>query len=1234
MPETTTPAAAPAKPRGFTPTPEQGKAICARGNSLLVSAAAGSGKTRVLVERVVGILADRAHPVKADRMLIVTFTKAAASKLRADLSERLHEEIVRNLHSEPRDEAQIGWLRNQQMLLQRAGIGTMDAFCLQFVRQNFAFYSRPLAPDISVADQTTIGNLRQQALAATLEQVYREDTGFAQFADLYGRGRSDEEAAAAILKLYDFTCSLPHPKQMLRSYLQEWKGTEPFVQTGWGRLIVDSTQRQLTALMGLLRQGDAWMQRDTRVMAGFAEPIHDNLAALQEVYDLLGSGQWDAAIAALHGTKIQTKAAQALEPADLKFHQPPLLLDDEAEQQYKLLTALLTYCSKAVETLQKNVVFCTEAEFQRDRVETAKRLEALVQAVEIFSEQYLAAKLSENVLDYADFEQIALELLQDEHGAPTPLCQTVRQRYEAILVDEYQDTNALQEAIYFALARAERDNLFFVGDIKQSIYRFRDADPTLFTDRQKDWSASCPEDPTKLGEPVTLALDRNFRSCQEVIEGINYIFERVFSEQLGGVTYGPGQQLVQGVPSKPYRGLCELDVLMKSDTEADAAFVAKRIREMKEQGFLVRGKNGERPCGYEDFCILLRARSGFAVYKEALAAQGIPVYADIEENVLDAPPVRPFAALLCLLDNPAQDVELVSVMLSPMFRYTQDDLVALRDTAKHKGSSLFLALREQCQEERYREFWEQLMLFRDLACSMTVPQLMEELLARTGYLAAVGAMPDGIRGRELLAEFVGWASQAGRAGLGALVRAIQAARQGSGVNRSEESGAKTRPGCVSIMTIHRSKGLEFPIVIVASTSRGFNTADLREEVLKHRKFGLALTMRSKSDPNVRYKSLPYVALAQAIKQENMSEEMRTLYVALTRAQDALIMTVPCKKLLPEEEARQYTGKAEPEPNRPALLALTGYDAALLGECSSMGDWLLAAVMQHPDAKELRARLPWNRTEGAVLDLGADADGPAFRVRLCDPVEAEAASAEEAAAAVEPDAALLAELQQSFAWQSQRAPLSEVPVKVSVTAVTHGQRDVTLEVPIFAQKKGVHGAERGTLIHAFMENVPFDRKPTDLRAEVRRQKEALLLEPALAEQLEKDSMLELIRPFFESKVWERIQKAERVLREEPFITSLPAHSLPGSKLRPGDPGADEPVLVQGIADVVLVYPDSFEILDYKTDKSKDPNYYKENYAGQLRLYAEAFAKRLDQPVKRLTVYSFSMGAEVEIPWAEA
>ena len=1147
-------------------TPAQSAAITARGGSLLVSAAAGSGKTRVLVERVVGLITDPIHPVEADSLLIMTFTNAAAAKLRADITTRLAEEV----RAHPGDMR----LRRQQLLLQRAAIGTVDAFCLHFVQQHFAALDVP--PDFTTAEEAELARIEQETLSAVLESAYT-DADFRAFADLYDRGRTDNTAGNAVLELYHFSRALPHPAEVLQQFAAMWQQDAPPQDTPWGQNLLAISLQRTQGARALLQAAARTAAKDEAADFAYTAVLQEDADRVTWLCQVLEKGDWDRSVAALGEFDTAWRRAGRIKGG--KDGNPCAFAASELRARAK----------KQIESLRTDFLLCTGEEYAADRRRAAPLVAALVRVTQQFADACFAAKCEEKLLDYADFEHLTLDLLLTPDNQRTPLCRTVSSHYSAVLVDEYQDTNALQDAIYFALARPEGDNLFFVGDIKQSIYRFRQADPQVFVDKQQRWQAY----PQPAPQPASLALDANFRSAPGVIASINYLFEVFFSQGLGGVDYGDGQRLVVGSKTTDYRGFCEVDVIDGAGAEGDAAAIAARIREMMAEGFVVRDKTGQRPCRYDDFCILLRGRGDFAVYEAALRTAGIPVFADTAADLLDEPHIRPFAALLRVIDNPAQDIPLAAVLLSPMFPYTADDLVTLRGACPE--GSLYGAVLYGGQP-RFAPFLATLAEFRRLARTLPVDALLEELLARTGYLAAVGALPEGARRREDLQSFCAWAASAGRTGLPGVIRAMDAARQNGGLTQS--TGGQTRPGCVSIMTVHRSKGLEFPVVFVANTSHQFNQSDAIRPVLTHSRLGVGVMLRAGSTAK-RYKTLPYAALAQAIRTETLSEEMRVLYVALTRAQDALIITIPLKKAASSLKTPALCAHAE----------ATGPEA--MQGMSSWAGWLLTAVLLHPSSDAL-----WAYT--GLLPHYLPTRMPLTIKVLPAP---EAAPTPEPAPAPAPDEALLDTLRQSFAWRSPRAPLQKIPAKVSVSAVAHAARPVALERPAFLQKTGMTGAERGTAIHAFMQSVPFDGTAPDLDAEVQRQIDARLLDAGLADKLD----LDRVRPFFESAVWRRIRHARAVLREEPFITALPA-----AQITPEAGECEAEVLVQGIADLVLVYDDHAEILDYKTDRSRDAAFYIKEYAAQLQLYRRAFAQRLAVPVTKLTIYSFTLGEEIDIP----
>ena len=1226
-------------------TPAQRAAIEDRGGALLVSAAAGSGKTAVLTERAVRLITDPEHPVDADRLLIVTFTNAAAAELRA----RIGQALLKRSQAEPGN----GALRRQRMLLQRAPICTIDAFCLDLLRKHFQALDIP--PDFSPADPGSVELLRASALSETLENAYR-DPDFCAFADLYGKGRTDRAAGETILHVYDFLRALPDYDKKLDEFLAPWQEENGFAASCWHDLLLAEAVRSARAAGELFRAALADCPGDREQELADAEEkktpsarekaknavlekytdaqerLDKAAALLGRVEQLAVAGEW-------------TPLYDLLTPYVLGMEELPGLkgMKKRLNGEHKKVIRTRADEGAALFAQILELTPCSEEEAEADRRAAEPRLRALFAAVRDFDARFSAKKRDRKLLEFSDFEHQALRLLRDPDGTPTALCGVIRQNYAAVMVDEYQDTNALQDALYRCLASPAGDDLFLVGDLKQSIYRFRQADPSIFREKLDSWPAlpggAARPRPAE-GAPGTdamLALDANFRSAPQVVEGINFLFERLMSPELGDTAYGDGQRLVCGAPGE-YTGSVEAHFLPDDAAETDAGWIARRIEELVQSGEPVRDGSATRPVQYEDCCILLAARIDFPAYVEALTARGIPVYADARENLLDAPHIRPLIALLKVIDNPAQDIYLAAAMLGPLFGFTDDDLVRLRARAeeiqKQQGEnapqriSLYgaLLLTVNSGEDtpftgKVRAFYARLTELRRMARSAPAEQLLEEIFASTGYLAALGVMENGARRREDARLFASFCAGAGSGGISALVRAIDAAALAGSTGQDTVPGG-SRPGCVTVMTIHRSKGLQFPVVFVADTARRFNAADTRQPVLLHRMYGAGLRLRPEEGEGA-YKTAAYTALSNVHAAEMRSEQMRLLYVALTRAQDKLILTVPLG-----------IGKTSNPFTRAAAFLEAGAGQTLCRQANSFADWLRAALLVHPNGGPLRRlaedlELPFADT-GSTITLTVQQALPEG-VEPLDPELEERPLAQA-------DPALTEALRQGFAWQYPEAELAQVPAKVSVTGIVHKAEQTTLERPGFLAKDGLTAAEMGTALHAFLEHADFAALAAAkqagtlemaIPAERDRQVEAKLTAPEIAEKLDEKR----IRRFVESEAFARICAANEVLRELDFITALPAAEvLAAQGTAPADSAAvaQAKVLVQGIADLVLVYPDHLELLDYKTDRRKSEDDFLAAYRAQLDLYALAISKRFaPKPVTYKGIYSLELGKLIEV-----
>ncbi len=1176
-------------------TAQQRAAIENRTGTMLVSAAAGSGKTAVLVERALRLVVE--DRVDIDRLLIVTFTNAAAAELKARLNEGL-EQLQAKAQGEERQR-----LRHQKMLLQRANICTADAFCLELVRQNF--FRLNLPADIGVGDGGQLSALCRQALE-TVQEEFAENEYFSAFAGMYGKSKDDSNAGITLLELYRFLSTQPDKGLLRQKMRQQWQSTVPVEQTLWGSCLLKEAEQRLEELVGLSQRlvalpvppGEKWTEEKWQTVK---DGVEQNVAALEQS---LADG-WDA-----------------LRIAAQTFSFPNTRPALPAETAYGFLKSRIKGLAEELQALLP----CTAQEDLEDRAAAAPVIDAVLQAEERFEELFFAAKRERKMLEFSDVEQLALELLWDSDAqAPTEFAAETAKRFHTVMVDEYQDTNALQGRLYECVATSSQDNLFFVGDVKQSIYRFRHAAPEMFQKKRKTYT---PFDGVHF--PAALALNANFRSLPNVLRGVNYFFSLLMSERVGEVVYNDDEWLNCGAEGLPCGDGVQLDLVIEeeTDSEKDAWQAAAKIHKLVESGFAVRGKEGSRPIEYGDICLLLRTKTDFELYVKALNQWGIPSCVDVGADLLQAPEVQPIASLLRALDRPSDDVQLAAVLTGPIAGFGMELLVQLRLVQK-KGSlySTLLAWKKafdandpqanavpQQTALRLNRFLELFHQLRTQSTSMEGGRLCELILQQTDWAQAVGSSAMGAQRRQRLEEFLAWTQGAGKNGLPALVKALEDAAVSSDGIPQKQTG--TAEGCVSIMTIHRSKGLEFPVVLVADCFHQFNLTDSRKPFAMHPQYGAAMQL-----PGVagKYDTAAMVWLRKALRREMLSEEMRVLYVAMTRAKDLLcIMGNVGSQARWESKKKELAEQAE-----------TGILPTILEKKNSFGDWILAAAIRHPDAQQLRKEV-FGSDEGFVEIQ--DSRQSTLCISTCFSHQGEPPQQQDQPQSQPQNTQLWRTLQRQFAWQDPLADLAQVESKVSVSQIAHQEVDFGWQPnkPAFAQSKAnATGAQRGTAAHRFLQLADlqlFRQNPNQaLDSELKRMVEQRLMDSDSAELVDKAHLLK----FFDSDLYQRMLKAMappcKLLREFAFITSVPAQTV---AKRQGS-YQDAKVLLQGVADAVLVFPDHGELIDYKTDYAPTPQTLAQRYELQLQYYKTAIEKRIGVPITKCSIYSLHFNQEIAI-----
>ena len=1153
-------------------TPEQRKAVEDRGGNLLVSAAAGSGKTKVLVDRLLSYLT--VEKADLNQFLIITYTRAAAAELRMKIAKQLSERIAKD--------PEYIHLQKQLQLLYLTKISTVHGFCGDLLRE-YA-YRLGLDGDFRVADEPAARELQQQALESLLDSAYENleaDPDFCAFADSQGLGRSDKQLEEILLTVYEKARCHPEPDAWLDSCLELAEGQPGDVgQTPWGRALMEDLF--------------AWL--DERI------PYLERCLTL--------SREWPKASASLADTLNQAKALRESRTWDevhqrIGLHYTTLIFpkkDIDAETRDAVKAVRNSF--KADLQAKQKVFAQTSAQILEDGQRCAQVQRGLIRLVRLFSQSYEALKRQRHVLDFGDLEHRTLELLLGrERTGPTAVAMEVRKRFREVMVDEYQDSNGVQDAIFTSLTD---NNCFLVGDVKQSIYQFRQAEPGIFLEKYNTYVPAREAEP---GQGRKILLNRNFRSGPEIVEAVNHVFRQCMSPKVGGLYYGDQEALVEGVHHEPLPDpAVELWVMTGAAKEGtESAFVAGRIRQMLDEGTLVREKDTMRPVKPGDIVILVRSVKNIAgEYRQALERKGIRCSTDSDGNILEMPEIAALRALLQTVSNPRQDIPLLAALASPIYGFTAEELADIRG---RRQGCFYEALLES-KRPKAQAFLEQLAQLRELARRQTLTQLLEQIFLETELDSVYAAGPGGDGAKENLRQFYLMAAAFEQGQLCTLERFLDH------LERMEEKGvakaAAQDPEAVKIMTIHSSKGLEFPVVFLCDLSRRFNMSDARNQLLCHKTLGLGVQLADE-ERRIRYPSLGKLAIAASIRAEAVSEEMRVLYVAMTRPKDRLIMT--CS--IASEKTMLKLGEE---------LSIRGVGAQC-GESSCFGQWIIQAALNRPEAGELRV---------AVGSHDASGGGQyPWRIRVIPgelPETGETAAAPEEVRSAMPEGAIDA-LRQDLAFSYPYAAATRAPSKQTATA--RKGRDLDQEAAQDAPQTEIRvwrapsfagpqrdGRAYGSAMHRVMQYLHFEAcgDEKSVRGELQR----LVREHFLTEEEGKLVNCGQIARFFQSDLGWRLRLGGRLLREFKF-------SILDDGKKYGGGLEGERVLLQGVVDCAILEEDGITVLDFKTDRVTPETLQKtaDRYRSQVETYKEALSRIYEMPVKRAVLYFFHLDAFIEI-----
>jgi len=1142
-------------------TPEQEQAIEARGGTVLVSAAAGSGKTAVLVERVLRRLCDAAHPCNADELLIVTYTRAAAAQMRErialGLDERLRQE-PNNLH-----------LLRQKQLLPLAEICTIDSFCMRLVKEHAALLGLP--PELRMLDTSELLLLRAQAAEEALEAAYQtDDPAFQQLGLLLEVSGDDKQLVQRMQQAAELALASANPTAWLSGLTAAYQTALPPQSTPWGQLQLEEAAAQLDYSKALCAQSLLDLEDDPPLREKYAPAFYADEALADALLALVRAGDWDA----LH------KSAPKQETLGRK----PKDCDEELAER----------CKTRRETIKKILkeipgIFCiSAAEHTEDMAAIAPVAEAFSALTLAYLDRYTALKAQRQAAEFVDNLHWALALLVDGEGTRTPLALQLSEAYQEILVDEYQDANAAQEQLFQAISR-DGTNLFLVGDVKQSIYRFRQANPALFLEKRQRFA---PYDSKTY--PACIVLGQNFRSRPGVTDCVNFVFRQLMRADAMEIEYSKEEELICGkafAPAdRPDAELHLLDCGEEDAVQAEARYIARWIAEEIE-------RTGRRP---SDFCILLRSsKNPGTAYAQALQELNIAAYAMESESLFQSREVQLLLSLLRIVDNPVQDIPLAGVLLSPFAGFSPDDIAQLPH-----AQSLYHRL-QLSETPLAAAFLAQLTAWRRVSASCAPQDLLRHLMEDTALPEIAGAMRHPARRRanlHRLAEYTAAFSARPGASLSGFLRyidRIEADQSLLAVNVISETADVVR-----IMSIHKSKGLEFPVCILARCGAKFNMRDTTPPLLLHDRMGLGL-QRPDAETRSRLPTLPHMALKTALKRGALSEELRLLYVAMTRAKERLVLLCGMK----DPEKRLCAFAVQP--------AAAQFPPALLWSAASFAKWLLPALLRHPAALEA------GLTQGPPLP----ADERIRIILVEQTVEEETAADPITQAPPLPEQALMEEIWRRMHYRYPYLPLTRLPAKRAVSELTEQAQQEVFAFsarPAFTRKDSISAAQRGTAMHAFLQFADFRRAAACLNDEIERLAQAGYLTARDTTALERDKL----QRFFASEFCARMLRAPELLREKKFTLRIPASEFcepetQGDLFQIAVTGG-ETIVVQGIIDCAFEENGKLILLDYKTDRVEALEILRERYGEQLRLYRRAMRECFGMEVAETLVYSFWLG----------
>lgn len=1145
----------------------------------LVSAAAGSGKTAVLVERVIKKITGE-NPISADKLLIVTFTNSAAKEMRVRIEERLNEECRKAPDNRE--------LLKQKIKIKNAKICTIDSFCIELVRENFDRLD--ISPDFNIGEQNTLAQISEQALNAVLNEAFENaDDDFSLLLDAVTSDYDEGELKKFICEIYKFSENMPFPSAWLEEKLKFNANFDELADTVYS--LLQSTVE--SSVKGLLKCVDA-LEVLPKVEQKYAPVLKKAACDLELLGDLAKCGEWDRLCLLLPNFKFD------------KLNTPRGFADNS-----------LVVSVRSVKDSVKEQIDSYQSIFSRNYTDSVKDYNTVNRCAKKlfkitleYAKKYFELRKEKNLLTFSDTEHLALSLLceyKDGGIVKRDGADEIIGRYEEVLVDEFQDTNNMQNILFEVLSDNEK-KLFAVGDIKQSIFGFRGANPQNFNEKKNRYipfEAAQGEDLRKI------ILDSNFRSNANICAAINFIFDIIMNSPKGEVKYDENESL-KPLAEFPNDDSVATELHLvnaaRSDALADEAkSIAAFIKDFMENGKLYdKHKKDFRKPTYKDFTILLRQQKGRAdLLASELEKYGIPVSYSLG-SFLDATEIQIFMSILSVIENPTRDIELLSTLMSPVFCFSAEEIARI---CISKGkNSLLSAVTSAANggDKKCGDFLDKLKKWRSYSASLSISELIGEVLEDSNVLNIVSVLSEGAKRKSNLQQLHGIAVAYDTNGFSRNISAfikyletISSDLRAAGNSADEES--------ISICTIHYSKGLQFPVCILADTAQNFKTPSGKNRLLLDEKFGAAFTFNDYEENNTR-SQISREILVKSQTEKQIEEELRLLYVALTRAEQKLVISVADKDV--SKYIKNYAAFISSSTNSEE------YRNLMFG-AKNYAELICSALSVHSSLLEIRKTMG---IDGYFVNCKEK-----ISVKYIEASNIQLEEKEQVEQETQINETLVASLCENFAYKYPYEALKDIESKASVSLVAHKSEEKDYSFtsrPAFLSKGGLTPAQRGTSTHRFMQYCDFEKAKDDVSAEIERLYRAEYLTISEKEAIDTTA----VEKFFQSDLYNRIKNAESIKREMRFLTEMPAGVLNSDLPKEL---YDEKVVVQGQVDCAFVENGKVIVLDFKTDRAKDEETLISAYSEQLEIYASACEKIFEKPINEKLIYSFSLSKTVKI-----